>query len=466
MRLKQHLLNSLWPLLLALSLAQGALAQQAERRVALIVGNSQYVSVPKLDNPGPDALLMAETLAALGFTVVGGKAQLDLDKPAFEKAVQAFGKAIQGANVALFYYAGHGLQIRGSNYLVPVNANPTREADADFQLLNVDLILRQMEASSTRLNMVVLDACRNNPFSGSGVRASGGGLAQMQAPEGTLIAYATQPGNVAQDGDGGHSPYTAALARAVRAPGLDIFSVFNEVGLAVKKITGGAQQPWVSSSPLEGKFYFAGATGDAKLPALPPIVVATAPSSTSSTLVRSSGPALRSTPQTLSADEAKVMLVMRDFYRAGWHTQGKGGPHKYDTQAHAGALVVVDHGTQLMWQRSGSGRIVQGGFKGAGQYVQELNTKRMGGFDDWRLPTLEEAMSLMTPPAAGQAMETSGGKAINHIASAFESGGTYFIWTSDTVSADRGWVVYYVDGVCNTETLQYSAYVRAVRSVK
>ena len=180
MRLKQHLLNSLWPLLLALSLAQGALAQQAERRVALIVGNSQYVSVPKLDNPGPDALLMAETLAALGFTVVGGKAQLDLDKPAFEKAVQAFGKAIQGANVALFYYAGHGLQIRGSNYLVPVNANPTREADADFQLLNVDLILRQMEASSTRLNMVVLDACRNNPFSGSGVRASGGGLAQIQ----------------------------------------------------------------------------------------------------------------------------------------------------------------------------------------------------------------------------------------------------------------------------------------------
>ncbi len=451
---------------LTITMAGLAGAQQPERRVALIVGNSQYVSVPKLDNPGPDAQLMAETLTALGFTVVGGKAQLDLDKPGFEKAVQAFGKAIQGANVALFFYAGHGLQIRGSNFLVPVNANPTREADADFQLLNVDLILRQMEASGTRLNMVILDACRNNPFSSSGIRAAGGGLAQMQAPEGTLIAYATQPGNVAQDGDGGHSPYTAALARAVRAPGLDIFSVFNEVGVAVKKITGGAQQPWVSSSPLEGKFYFAGATGEAKLPALPPIVVAAAPSSTASTLVRSSGPALRSTPQTLSVDEAKVMLVTRDFYRASWNTQGKGGPHKYDTQAHAGALVVVDHGTQLMWQRSGSGRIVQGGLKGAEQYVQDLNSKRLGGFDDWRLPTLEEAMSLMTPPGGGQALETSAGKATNHLAGAFESSGAFFIWTSDLQVPGRGWVVYYVDGACSTETLQYNAYARAVRSLK
>ena len=127
-------------MLIALALAGAAAAQQPERRVALIIGNSQYVSVPKLDNPGPDAQLMADTLTALGFTVVGGKAQLDLDKPGFERAVQAFGKAIQGANVALFFYAGHGLQIRGSNFLVPVNANPTREADADFQLLNVDLI--------------------------------------------------------------------------------------------------------------------------------------------------------------------------------------------------------------------------------------------------------------------------------------------------------------------------------------
>src|SRR5262245_19201656 len=126
-------------------------------------------------------------------------------------------------------------------------------------MVNADLVLRQMEGAGTQLNLLILDACRNNPLAGRGVRATGGGLAQMQAPEGTLISYATQPGNVALDGTDGHSPYTRALASAFRKPGLDVFAVFNETGLEVKKRTGGAQQPWVSSSPIEGAFYFAGA---------------------------------------------------------------------------------------------------------------------------------------------------------------------------------------------------------------
>jgi hypothetical protein len=123
-------------------------------------------------------------------------------------------------------------------------------------MVDVALVLRQMEDSGTRLNLVILDACRNNPFGGRGLRASGGGLAQMQAPEGTLISYATQPGNLAQDGADGNSPYTKALATTIRKSGLDIFQTFNEVGLTVKRSTGGAQQPWVSSSPIEGSFYF------------------------------------------------------------------------------------------------------------------------------------------------------------------------------------------------------------------
>ena len=102
----------------------------------------------------------------------------------------------------------------------------------------------------------ILDACRNNPLAGRGLRSTDGGLAQMRAPEGTLISYATQPGNVAQDGDGGNSPYTKALAQTIRRAGLDVFQTFNEVGLAVKRSTGGQQQPWVSSSPIDGKFYF------------------------------------------------------------------------------------------------------------------------------------------------------------------------------------------------------------------
>lgn len=228
----------------------------AEKRVALVVGNSSYQNVTRLDNPRNDASLMAETLTALGFALIGNRAQLDLDKAALDNAVQSFGRQVQGADVALFYYAGHGVQVSGQNYLVPINANPTREADVDFQMVDVNLVLRQMHGSGTKLNMVILDACRNNPFGTRGLRAADGGLAQMRAPEGTLISYATQPGSIAQDGGGANSPYTQALAATIREPGLDIFQTFNRVGLAVKRATGGSQQPWVSSSPIDGTFYF------------------------------------------------------------------------------------------------------------------------------------------------------------------------------------------------------------------
>jgi uncharacterized caspase-like protein len=242
----------------------------AEKRVALVVGNSAYQNVRQLDNPRNDATLIAETLSGLGFTLVGGHAQLDLDKTALDVDVQNFGRQIQGADVALFYYAGHGVQVNGSNYLVPVGANPTREADVDFQMVDVNLVLRQMQGSGTRLNVVILDACRNNPFGGRGLRSADGGLAQLRAPEGTLISYATQPGSVAQDGSDGHSPYTKALATTIKRAGLDIFQTFNQVGLTVKRETGGSQQPWVSSSPIDGSFYFvAPAAAGAKIATAP-----------------------------------------------------------------------------------------------------------------------------------------------------------------------------------------------------
>ena len=260
--------------LAALSVLLGSGPASAEKRVALVIGNSAYQNVTKLDNPRSDATLMAETLGGLGFTLIGGRAQLDLDKPSMDTAVQNFGRQVQGADVALFYYAGHGVQVSGANYLVPVNANPTREADVDFQMTDVNLVLRQMQGSGTRLNMVILDACRNNPFGARGLRAADGGLAQMRAPEGTLISYATQPGNVAQDGSDGHSPYTKALASTIRQSGLDIFQTFNQVGLAVKRETGGSQQPWVSSSPIDGTFYF---VAPAAGPSSPQVAVAPPP---------------------------------------------------------------------------------------------------------------------------------------------------------------------------------------------
>jgi hypothetical protein len=263
-----------WPVLLALFVFFQPTSSALADRVALVVGNSAYQNVSPLDNPKNDAKLIADTLRDLGFTLIGGGAQLDLDKASFDSVVQKFGTQLRRADVGLFFYAGHGVQVRGSNYLVPIGANPTRETDVDFQMVDVNLVLRQMEGSGTKLNLVILDACRNNPFGGRGLRGTGGGLAQMQAPEGTLISYATQPGNVAQDGADGNSPYSKALAETMRRGGLDIFGTFNTVGLAVKRSTGGSQQPWLSSSPIEGSFYFSDA------PAAPATTVVPAPNST------------------------------------------------------------------------------------------------------------------------------------------------------------------------------------------
>ena len=254
---------------LALAFLIGSPAK-ADKRVALVVGNSSYRNITRLDNPRNDASLIAETLRSIGFELVGGRALIDLDKAGLDRAVQDFGNQLTTADVALFYYAGHGVQVRGSNYMVPVGANPAKEADVDFQMVDVALVLRQMEGSGTRLNLVILDACRNNPLAGRGLRSTDGGLAQMRAPEGTLISYATQPGSVAQDGDGGNSPYTKALAQTIRRAGLDIFQTFNEVGLAVKRSTGGQQQPWVSSSPIDGKFYFVDPPATAPSASAPP----------------------------------------------------------------------------------------------------------------------------------------------------------------------------------------------------
>jgi hypothetical protein len=250
----------------------------AEKRVALVIGNSAYRAVPALPNPASDAKLMSDTLLSLGFFVVGGGAQTDLDKTSFDDALQKFGRELNGADVALFYYAGHGVETHGLNYLVPVDAHPQDEADVFMQMVGISGILDQMEKSGTRINLVLLDACRDNPFRDHGVRSASGGLAQMPAPVGTLISFATQPRSVSLDGVDGHSPYTRALATAMQRPGSGLFKTFNEVGLAVEKATGGSQLPWVSSSPISGNFYFAGkpAVVEAKPAPIPSVAPAPA----------------------------------------------------------------------------------------------------------------------------------------------------------------------------------------------
>jgi tetratricopeptide (TPR) repeat protein len=271
---------SRWTVAAFLLCAGSISAAHAEKRVALVIGNSAYRSVPALQNPADDARLMSDTLLSLGFFVVGGGAQLDLDQTGFDEVLQKFGQQLIGADVALFYYAGHGVETHGLNLLVPVDAHPADEGDVLAQTVNTSDILKQMEKSGTRINLVLLDACRDNPFRDHGVRSTTGGLAQMQAPVGTLISFATQPRSVALDGDDGHSPYTRALVQAMQRPGFGLFKTFNEVGLAVEKATGGAQLPWLSSSPISGNFYFAGkpVTADARpAPGAPGAPAPTAP---------------------------------------------------------------------------------------------------------------------------------------------------------------------------------------------
>jgi hypothetical protein len=166
-------------------------------------------------------------------------------------------------------------------------------------------------------------------------------------------------------------------------------------------------------------------------------------------------------------------VVTNNFYRANWNVGGKGLPHRYETKAVQNALVVMDHATGLMWQRGGSGEGngLQGDRKDADEYVRGLNAKKYAGFDDWRLPTLEEAMSLMAPPEKGQPVEVNDGdghvvKGVEHIDPAFENSAAPILWTADLQSPGRGWVIYFSDGICDLESVNFNAWVRAVRSLK
>ena len=229
----------------------------AAKRVALVVGNGNYAAknLSALRNPVSDAGLMARTLETLGFEV---QLVTDADQTAMKAAIEAFGKrlkAAKGDSVGLFYYAGHGVEAGGRNYLIPVGAQIESAVEFEIDAVPARWVLAWMEAAKNRLNMVILDACRNNPFGGLH-RGGNTGLARMDAPSGSLIAYAAAPGKLAEDGDGKNSPYTTALAATMIEPGLKVEDIFKRVRVKVEKATGGKQTPWESSS-LRGDFYFA-----------------------------------------------------------------------------------------------------------------------------------------------------------------------------------------------------------------
>ena len=225
-------------------------AMKSERRVALVIGNSAYQDAP-LKNPANDARVMAQTLRALGFTV---HAHENLGQKAMRRAVIAFGRELREGGVGLFYFAGHGIQVRGRNYLIPVDAVIEGEADVEIEAVDTGAVLAKMANAQNRLNIVILDACRNNPF-GRSWRSADKGLAFTTAPNGTLIAYATAPGSVAADGAGRNGTYTEALVRHMRRPGMKVEEMFKRVRVDVKTATRDRQVPWEYSS-LVGDFYF------------------------------------------------------------------------------------------------------------------------------------------------------------------------------------------------------------------
>lgn len=238
---------ALWPSLAA-----------AEKRVALVIGNSSYENAAPLKNPVNDATDISEKLKTLGFDVVVGT---DLDQTEMRRAVKEFSYKLEGADTAMFFYAGHAVQVGKTNYLAPIDTDLKQERDLDFETISLDFVHRQMERSA-KTNLLFLDACRDNPLTRQLVRASrsqgsdGQGLARLDTSgEGTLIVYATQPDNVALDGDGRNSPFTSALLNHIERPNIEISSLMTDVRREVYEKTNEKQLPWTNSSLL-GQFFF------------------------------------------------------------------------------------------------------------------------------------------------------------------------------------------------------------------
>ena len=292
---------------LALWLTAGAGPARAEERIALVMGNGAYGQVSSLDNPESDARLMSSTLTRLGFEVT---LLVDATQIEMKRAIAQFGRDLRGAGTGatgLFYYAGHGVQSFGANYLLPVDVALSDAADLDLVGVDAQTVLRQMYSASNRTNIVILDACRNNPFTEI-PEFNDPGLAEMQAPRGTFLAYATAPGEVAYDGEAGNSPFTSAVVDQMNVPGLSIERMFREVRVSVLERTGGLQTPWDASS-LTSEFVF---NRSAVVP-VPPSEAAQADWAAA----QASGDVvdlilfLRSHPDSAFADEAQALLTQR-----------------------------------------------------------------------------------------------------------------------------------------------------------
>ncbi len=225
------------------------------QRTALVIGNGAYKSSP-LRNPVNDATDIANALRKFGFSVI---LKTNANQRTMEESIRYFGKKLRSGGVGLFYFAGHGLQVKGRNYLIPIDTVIETESDVRYEAVDAGRVLGKMEDAGNDLNIVILDACRDNPFTRS-FRSGDRGLAKMDAPKGSLVAYATAPGSVAADGEGRNGIYTKYLLKYISNPNLKVEEVLKQVRIGVINETNEKQIPWESSS-LTGEFYFASKRG-------------------------------------------------------------------------------------------------------------------------------------------------------------------------------------------------------------
>ncbi|SKC39125.1 caspase family protein [Ohtaekwangia koreensis] len=225
-----------------------------EKKTALVIGNGNYTNGP-LKNAVNDALDMAATLSGKGFKVI---LKQNASRADMREAIREFGTEINEGGVGLFYYSGHGIQVDGVNYLVPIDANVEMKAEVAEECINASTILRVMEYSNNRINVIILDACRNNPFR-SFSRSDEKGITKMDPPkgakQGSIIAFATAPGDVASDGEGRNGLYTSKLLKYMNTPELTLEEVFKKVRIEVSTESAGRQIPWENNS-LTGDFFF------------------------------------------------------------------------------------------------------------------------------------------------------------------------------------------------------------------
>ena len=488
----------------------------SERRIALVIGNSNYASSP-LKNPANDARDMAKTLEELGFDVIHRE---NAGKKAIKEGIRDFEKKLRGGGVGLFYFAGHGMQVGGKNYLIPTDAQIETEADVEDAAVEANWILGKMEDAGNEINIVILDACRNNPVARS-FRSASAGLAEMKAPKGAVIAYATSPGDVAADGNGKNGTYTKYLLKYLREPGLEIGQFFKKVGKDVAAETGEKQMPWMHSK-FYGDFYFLADSGSIATekpqipaePAKPKQATLNITADVSGAEVWVNGnkqgvlprnftisesgkyevevaapgykkyrtsknielgkeyevavhleqeqpkPPVKPEPVTDTAHKAKYQLRKTPITASDDDFKNKFGlnkdwkPLEYveNDFNDNGDGTISDRATGLMWQKSGSPNQML--YKNAPAYIEKLNREGFAGHSDWRLPTVDELKSLLTPK------EMNGDLYIDPIFDKTQR----WCWTSDNRASDGAWYVYFVNGY--VYWYDDNGYVRAVRSLQ